>query len=989
MKMLAIDDNMILTPTEKRLFKHIMKLNEHVLAWTDEEKGMFKNDYFSPYVFPVVPHVPWMKNQMPIPPGLFDKYIEILKEKLKAGVYERSQASYRSTYFCVLKKNGSLRMVHDLQPLNAVSVRDTGTPPVLDEFVESFAGRQIYTVLDMFSGYDSRSIAEESRDMTSFMTPLGLMRLTSLPMGYTNAVAEYQNCMTFILQEEIPDVAGVFIDDVCIKGERTMDGAPGWEELMIPENQDIRKFVWEHAQDVHRIMHRVGCAGGTFSGKKGQIALDQVMIVGQLCNREGRIPDTSKIEKILKWPLPKTIKDVRGFLGLCGTMRIWIRDYSRRARPIVKLTRKDAPLDWLHEQQEAFDDLKKCITEAPVLKPIDYKCGRMIILSVDTSYIAVGFILSQVGEDGKVHPARYGSIPMNEREARYSQPKLELYGLYRALRATRYWIVGVKNLTVELDAKYVAGMIKAPDMQPSASENRWIQGILRFDFKIVHVPAARHKGPDALSRREPTESDLEAQKGADSDHDFVGLVEYKKGEPQATRATQERALEEFREYLNTGLVPVRIQSHNRKRFSNQARLYMVEAGELFKRNSKGVPRKIVFKPEAHDEFGHRGVHAVFQTLQARFQWPYLYQDVVAYVQSCHQCQIRSTKKLTVPLTVSEPATLFSKIYVDVMDMPRGIHGYKYIVAARDDLSQAAEGRALRENTAKNVAAFLWEDIICRYGSIGEIVTDNGGEFAAACEELIRRYGIPQIRITPYNSRANGVVERGHFIIRESLVKACGSKLKQWPNLVHHAFFADKIMPRRSSGFTPFYLLHGIEAVMPFDLTEATFLTRGFHKGMNTADLLALRIRQLEKRPDDLARAASAIKQMRYKSKEAFESKYRTRLTKADYAPGSLVLVRNSAILLSHDRKAKPRYLGPFEVVRRTQGGSYVLRELNGIGHKRGYNSSRLLPYYSREDRLIENLGRIVTEDELTRSEDKGRNTEDEPVDLEDISDSTN
>jgi hypothetical protein len=110
-------------------------------------------------------------------------------------------------------------MVHDLQPLNAVSIPDTGTPPVLNEFVESFAGHQIFTVLDMFSGYDSRSIALESQDMTSFMTPLGLMCLTSLPMGYTNAVVEYQNCMMFILQDEIPNIAGVFIDDVCIKGD--------------------------------------------------------------------------------------------------------------------------------------------------------------------------------------------------------------------------------------------------------------------------------------------------------------------------------------------------------------------------------------------------------------------------------------------------------------------------------------------------------------------------------------------------------------------------------------------------------------------------------------------------------------------------------------------------------------------------------------------------------------------------------------------------
>jgi hypothetical protein len=148
--------------------------------------------------------------------------------------------------------------------------------------------------------------------------------------------------------------------------------------------------------------------------------------------------------------------------------------------------------------------------------------------------------------------------------------------------------------------------------------------------------------------------------------------------------------------------------------------------------------------EAHDDFGHRGVHAVFETLRAHFQWPYLYQDVVSYIQTCHECQIQSVKRLTTPLNVSEQGTLFLKIYVDVMDMPLGVNKYKYIVAAQDDLTQAAEGRALKKNNSKNVAAFLWEEIICRYGSIGKIVTDNGPEFGKACESLIKKYGISQI-----------------------------------------------------------------------------------------------------------------------------------------------------------------------------------------------------------------------------------------------------
>ncbi|KAH7917219.1 hypothetical protein BV22DRAFT_988547, partial [Leucogyrophana mollusca] len=90
---------------------------------------------------------------------------------------------------------------------------------------------------------------------------------------------------------------------------------------------------------------------------------------------------------------------------------------------------------------------------------------------------------------------------MNEVEARYSQPKLELYGLYRALRHFRVHIIGVQNLCIEVDAKYIKGMLNEPDLQPNAAINRWIQGILMFDFTLIHVPATRFKGPDGLSRR--------------------------------------------------------------------------------------------------------------------------------------------------------------------------------------------------------------------------------------------------------------------------------------------------------------------------------------------------------------------------------------------------------------------------------------------------------------------------------------------------------
>ncbi len=131
---------------------------------------------------------------------------------------------------------------------------------------------------------------------------------------------------------------------------------------------------------------------------------------------------------------------------------------------------------------------------------------------------------------------------------------------------------------------------------------------------------------------------------------------------------------------------------------------------------------------------------------------------------------------------------------------------------------------------------------------------------------------------PYNSKANGVVERGHFIIREAIVKSCEKKVSQWPDKVQLAFFADRVTITRSTGFSPFYLLHGVDPVLPFDLSEATFLVQGFQDGMATADLLALRIRQLEKHQEDLQMVAQRLANTRLHSKEHFEKRFARRIT---------------------------------------------------------------------------------------------------------------
>ncbi|OBZ73903.1 hypothetical protein A0H81_06079 [Grifola frondosa] len=350
--------------------------------------------------------------QIPIPPGIFDEVCRIIRKKIEAGVYEPSNSSYRSRWFCVLKKDGkALRLVHSLEPLNAVTIQHSGVPPIPEHIAEKFGNRACGGMLDLYVGYDEREIAESSRDLTSFQTPYGALRLVTLPMGWTNAVPIFHDDVTYILQPEIPHITIPYIDDVPVRAQRH---ATNWQMEATKSSRQIRAFV--------------DLSGSTCIASAGSYSA---------C-------DTGWY--VLWHEIP-----------LIGS--IYVNATSR--------TRESDTTTDSH-------------------------------------------------------------ITLNDRESRFSQPKLEIYGLFRALRALRLYLIGVRNLVIEVDARYIKGMLQNPDIAPSASINRWIVAILTFHFTLVHVPGTNH-GPDGLSRR-PRQPDDEDEPEDDFEdwidriHGFAHLV---------------------------------------------------------------------------------------------------------------------------------------------------------------------------------------------------------------------------------------------------------------------------------------------------------------------------------------------------------------------------------------------------------------------------------------------------------------------------------
>ena len=148
-----------------------------------------------------------------------------------------------------------------------------------------------------------------------------------------------------------------------------------------------------------------------------------------------------------------------------------------------------------------------------------------------------------------------------------------------------------------------------------------------------------------------------------------------------------------------------------------------------------------------------------------------------------------------------PVPLFAKIYIDMMHMPKS-RGFKYLVQGRCSLTHYIEFCMLRAETAATLGEWLFETIICRWGALCEIVTDNGGPFVKAVKYLAKKYHINHIRVSGYNSRANGIVERSHFDVRQALYKAVDGIQSKWSRAAYYVFWADRVTIRRRMGCSP-------------------------------------------------------------------------------------------------------------------------------------------------------------------------------------------
>ncbi|KAL3698204.1 hypothetical protein R1sor_012280 [Riccia sorocarpa] len=573
---------------------------------------------------------------------------------MRMRILEPSCAPYSSRWFTVPKKNGALRFIQDMQPVNAVTIRNVGVGPIVDEFAEAFARMAIYSMSDLYSSYDQFQLAEESRDVTTMRTPLGLVRMCTLPQGATNSVAHMMAGMNKILKEFIPEKTMPFLDDVPIKGCRED------EKNETLDQRGCRKYVVEHIEDCEKILSRLEEVHLTLSEVKSTFGVKEIVIVRHLCGTYGRKPDPAKVEVIQR-----------------------IREIKR-----------------------------------------------------------------------------------------------ELWGLVTAMNAEKEYLLGVE-VVVETDCLPLLGMITNCTSTDMTMLN-WIAYIKTLNPEFRHIAMKDNPVADMLSR---VRYDGEEEMVEDTDIDDIGTEFYSIA--QMGREDEIAFMEDLYdgEWLELGWYLATLRrldgwtDADFKRIKKKAYDYMVRDGYLWRRHKHvdGVPRRVVcdretqvrLMKEFHESLwaGHRGIWATFMKLKERYWWRNMYKYMVAFVESCTTCQVYSNIRHRDGLHPTYPLAIHFKWIVDLVTMLVGLWQMRYLVLAREDLSNQVEGRALRRNTTEAVCRFLLEDVVCRYGCVGKITADGGELNAQEARDFFERYRLKFSLTTAYNPEEK-VYDNATYGLRE-------------------------------------------------------------------------------------------------------------------------------------------------------------------------------------------------------------------------------
>uniref|UniRef100_A0A674NT72 ribonuclease H n=1 Tax=Takifugu rubripes TaxID=31033 RepID=A0A674NT72_TAKRU len=393
-----------------------------------------------------------------------EKYIT---ESVAAGLIRPSSSPVGAGFFFVEKKDKSLRPCIDYTGLNDITVKNKYPLPLIDSAFSPLHTATVFTKLDLRNAYHLIRIREGDKWKTAFNTPLGHFEYLVMPFGLTNAPAVFQCLVNDMLRDLLNKSVFVYLDDILI----------------------FSRSLEEHVGHVREVLKRLLENKLYAKAEKCEFHVSSVSFLGFVIEKGQLRADPSKVAAVKDWPMPTTREQLQRFLAFANFYRRFIRNYSRLAAPLTRLTSPKLTFVWSPDEQQAFEKLKNMFINTPVLTHPDPE--RQFVVEVDASDSGVGAILSQRhATDNKLHPCAFFSRRLSPAEANYDVGNRELLLVVLALQEWRHWLEGgTQPFTFHLRTA----------RRLNSRQARGALFLSRFSFTITYRPGSRNTKPDALS----------------------------------------------------------------------------------------------------------------------------------------------------------------------------------------------------------------------------------------------------------------------------------------------------------------------------------------------------------------------------------------------------------------------------------------------------------------------------------------------------------
>ena len=961
------DDNKLLLKAAKLMFKHRNIFTE------SGEIGKTDLLEFEVNLMPEAKAPIFCKNR-PINPNLEKEIKEQIDTWLKHGIIEESNSPYNFPLVCVRKKNGKIRICQDFRKLNNVTIKDKFPITSIKSTLSRMKNAKVFSNIDGSGAFNCIPVRESDRDKLAFSALDKQFRFCRMPFGVTNGPPTYSRLMTRVLQNVPPSMALCYLDDVVI----------------------FTTDVESHIVALDKVFTAHAKAGLKLNAQKSSFFQSDVQYLGFKISSAGISPDPEACKIIRQWPLPKTVTELKTFIGKLSYFRTFIKDFAAKARPLtemlksnkvrnengksIKVPRQKAePLQHNQSSIQAFHSLRDQLCKAPVLAHPDFSGKYRFILDTDfsTDSKTMGGVLSQDQPDGTERPIAYAAKKCTETQAAYDAYKGEMLALLTMLNHFKYYLLG-NNLPflVRVDNRALSHF---KSMQPPSSMTvRWLEALSHYNFVVEHRLGTKHGNADNLSRigHADTANAFVTEIAKDESYSIFSMSDHKVAhslfstplsEMHLDIATISRMQKDDHDLCKV----IEIVKEKRK----PSNLELVQAGStqkvylrlissleviddllVYKKPEKSLQgiqfRKVIVWPKelyniviksAHLAVAHRAVDSTLTQAQKIAYFPTMRNVVEKVIRECKLCQtkigtISNPRRVLIPTHSGIP---FDKLSVDfVGPLPVSYNNNEYLLTLKCLFTKWVEAFPVKRANAETVVDILEKEIIPRFGLMSEIHTDRATSFLSdLLADVYLALGINCSTTPPYHPQSNPV-ERSHKDLNAALTALSQNDPRAWEKCLPQALFALRTSVNRSTGFTPYELVFGRDAQCQLDLL---YRLPQPHPEYRAYEDYALEMRERMQRAFEWARAnlGKSVKRQR----SSYSGKLRT------YAIGAQVWLFTPKYKAGQRRKFRSnKWTGPWTVQKKLNDVTYVVSP-DPSWQRRGseiVSWDRIKPYYPEE-----------------------------------------